>query len=331
MFDRTRLVLRPLSEREHDLDLSVVMELAGLPAGDIPLQLLEVGKLLVQARARRASSIFMMGAHVIRSGVQRHLIDLMERGLVTCLALNGAGMIHDFELALIGATTESVSRYIRDGSFGLWRETGRLNGIINEAFASDAKAGMGAAVGRVILEGDFPHKEVSLLAAAARLGVPATVHVGIGCDILHEHPDCDGAATGALSYNDFLVFAQAVAGLEGGVAMNFGSGVMAPEIYLKALAMARNVANQTGASIRRFATLVCDLYPLPDQLWPLDEKSSHAYYFRPWKTMLVRTVQDGGRSYYVRDVHARTVPGLWTAAGLAEGLMESQSLDKPIL
>lgn len=324
MFDRDKLLLRPLAEREHDLDVSVVTDLAALAAGELPPELLKMGRRLVRARNRGASSILMIGAHVIRSGVQRYIIDLMRRGLVTCLAMNGAGMIHDFELALIGATTESVSRYIKDGRFGLWRETGRINRLINEAYAADRSAGLGATLGRAIAEGDFPRQDISLLAAAARLGVPATVHVSIGCDIIHEHPDCDGAATGALSYNDFLTFAQAVAGLEGGVAMNFGSSVMAPEVYLKALAMARNVAAQAGQAIRQFSVLVCDLYPLPPTLGTLGEKDSHAYYFRPWKTMLVRTVQDGGQSFYVRDVHARTIPGLWTAAGLAEAAADCQ-------
>ena len=122
--------------------------------------------------------------------------------------------------------------------------------------------GLGEALGRAILDGDFPHKDVSVLAAAARLGVPVTVHVGIGYDILHEHPNCDGAALGQTSYRDFLIFAETVERLEGGVLLNFGSAVMGPEVYLKALAMARNVAHQEGRRIRHFTTAVFDLVPL---------------------------------------------------------------------
>src|SRR5947199_2058715 len=156
----------------------------------------------------------------------------MERGLLTHLAMNGAGPIHDWEFALIGASTESVARYIQTGEFGLWTETGRMNDAIRAAAAQ--RIGLGEALGRAILEGPFPHRDVSVLAAAARLGVPVTVHVGIGYDILHQHPNCDGAALGAASYRDFLVFTESVSRLEGGVLFNFGSAVMGPEVYLKA-------------------------------------------------------------------------------------------------
>lgn len=140
----------------------------------------------------------MIGGHVIRSGVQRFIIDMIEKNYVTCLSMNGACVIHDFEFALIGATTESVARYISEGQFGLWKETGQINDIVNAAHR-EGVIGMGAAVGRAIHEGDFPNKDISLLAACWQLGVPATVHVGIGYDIIHELPNFDGAAAGASS------------------------------------------------------------------------------------------------------------------------------------
>ena len=255
--------------------------------------------------------MLMMGAHMLRSGVQRYLIDLMEHGYLSCLAMNGAGMIHDFEFALIGATTESVARYITEGQFGLWQETGQINEIIHEAYKNDL--GMGEAVGKAIAEGDFPYKDFSVFAAGYRLQIPITVHVGIGYDIIHEHPNCDGAATGATSYRDFLRFAYLVEKLEGGIVMNFGSAVMAPEIYLKALSMARNVAHQAGRVIKHFTTLVCDLHALPDDFSQEPSKENPAYYFRPWKTMLARTVADGGESFYVQGKHADTIPALWSA------------------
>src|SRR5262249_53232868 len=154
----------------------------------------------------------------------------------------------------------SVARYIRSGEFGLWHETGRMNEVIRAG--ARANLGLGESLGREILEGAFPHKDLSVLAAGVRLGVPVTVHVGIGYDILHEHPNCDGAALGQTSYQDFLVFAEAVTRLEGGVLLNFGSAVMGPEVYLKALSMARNVAHQAGREIRHFSTGVFDLIPL---------------------------------------------------------------------
>ena len=204
-FDRSRLRIQPLAKRQNDLDLSVLLPLdAEPPPFDHPA-LSVLGRRLVEARRQGRARILLMGAHVLRAGVARHLIDLMERGLVDHLAFNGAGPIHDWEFALIGASTESVARYIQTGEFGLWEETGRMNDVIRDG--ARAGLGLGEALGRAILDGPFPHKEISVLAAAARLGVPATVHVGVGYDILHEHPNCDGAALGETSYRDFLVFA----------------------------------------------------------------------------------------------------------------------------
>lgn len=311
LFDRKRLKLLPLKQRVHDLSLRDLRPLEAKPAAEAPAGIRSAARAIIKAREKKAPVILMMGAHVLRAGVQRHIIEMMKNGDVSCLALNGAGVIHDFEYALIGATTESVARYIREGQFGLWNETGRINDIVNRAYARDRKAGFGESVGRAILKGAFPHKDISVLAQAYALGVPVTVHIGMGYDIIHEHPNFDAAASGALSYNDFLRFASLVEELEGGVVMNFGSAVMAPEIFLKALSMARNVAKRRGGEIRRFTTLVCDLRELPEDFGLEPDRSSPSYYFRPWKTMLVRTVKDGGRSFYVRGRHGDTVPALW--------------------
>lgn len=312
LFDRSRLVVKPLSERVHDLDLSVILPLDPSiePLDDDSMRKLNVvGRRVVEARRRDAAVILMMGAHVLRAGVQCFLIDLMRRGLVTHLATNGAGPIHDFEFALIGATTESVARYIRTGEFGLWKETGRLNDLARQA--AQEGIGFGEAIGREIAEGNYPYKEISVFAAAYRYGIPATVHLGMGYDITHEHPNADGAALGAASYTDFLVMAKSVEGLEGGVLLNFGSAVMGPEIYLKALAMARNVARQEGRVLAHFTTLVCDLVPLGEDTSVEAPKTDPHYYFRPWKTILVRTVADGGQSYYIQGEHRRTFPNLY--------------------
>jgi hypothetical protein len=222
--------------------------------------------------------------------------------------MNGAGTIHDYELARIGATTESVDRYIRTGEFGLWRETGELNDWIGEA--ARLELGLGENAGRRIGASDFPHRDLSILAAAYRLSVPATVHAGIGYDILAEHPNCDGAALGAASYRDFLILARAVERLEGGVLLSFGSAVMAPEVYLKALAMARNVAHREGRAIRHFTTAVFDLVPIRGDIHHTLDKSDPGYYFRPHKTILVRTVADGGESFYFCGNHRATLPAL---------------------
>jgi len=308
-FDRGRLRLQPLERREHEIDRSVLIFPDG-PRQPFEHQSLPMlAERIVEAAGNNRAVIFLCGAHVLRKGTGPLLIDLMQRGLLTHLALNGAGAIHDFELALIGATTENVARYVAEGEFGLWNETGRINDAAREAQRD--RLGLGEAVGRMIEREEFPYRQTSVLAAGARLGVPVTVHVGIGLDIIHEHPNFDGAATGAASYTDFLIFAQSVTRLEGGVFLNIGSSVTGPEVYLKALAMARNVAHQQGRRIERFTTAVFDLAELGEQLHAEASRSDPRYYFRPYKTVLVRTVADGGESCYVRGDHAHTVPALY--------------------
>jgi hypothetical protein len=311
-FDRSRLRIQPLARRQHDLDLSAVLSLDAPPPAFEHPAIPVLGRRLAEAKNSGAARILMMGAHVLRAGVSRYLIDLMQRGLVNHIAMNGAGPIHDCEFALIGATTESVARYIQSGEFGLWEETGRMNDAIRAG--ADAGLGLGEALGRAILDGPFPHKHVSVLAAGARLGVPITVHVGIGHDIIHEHPNCDGAALGQTSYQDFLIFTQTVTALEGGVMLNFGSAVMGPEVYLKALSMARNVAHQEGRVIKRFTTAVFDLIPIAGDTRRQAPMTDPQYYYRPWKTILVRTVADGGESFYVQGDHRVTLPSLHRAA-----------------
>ena len=307
IFDRSRLKVLPLSERVHDMTLEDVLPLSARPAFDDPALPIVADRIL---RAHRDSRpvILMMGAHVIKRGLSRFVIDFMERGIVTHLGVNGACAIHDFELAMIGATTENVARYIRDGQFGLWEEAGRIN-LAAIAGARDG-IGLGEAVGRMIANGDFPHRDISIFAAGYRLGVPITVHVGIGYDIIHELPSTDGAALGATSYRDFLVLAHAIESLERGVLLNFGSAVMGPEVYLKALSMARNVASQEGQRITDFTTAVFDLLELGSDTHLEAPKTDHRYYYRPYKTILVRTVQDGGESFYIRGDHQATLTNL---------------------
>ncbi len=301
-FDRSRLRIQPLSARQHDLSLPHWLSLHDpAPPFDHP----DLATLAHRIRSATGAKILMAGAHVLRAGVHRHLIDLLERGHISHLAVNGACAIHDYELARIGATTESVERYIQTGEFGLWSETGELNDWISEAAALDL--GLGENIGRRIAESDFAHRQLSLFAAAYRLSIPVTVHVGIGHDILHEHPNCDGAALGKASYRDFLIFTRAVENLENGVLLSFGSSVMAPEVYLKALAMARNVS---PAPIKHFTTAVFDLVPIQGDFRRQLPKSDPGYYFRPHKTILVRTVKDGGESFYFCADHRASVPAL---------------------
>ncbi|MBC7188002.1 MAG: hypothetical protein H5U38_13290 [Calditrichaeota bacterium] len=308
-FDRTKIHLKPLAERQHLVTLADLLHpheaRDDLHSGDI----LRVAQAVAAAHRQGKQVVLMLGAHVVKSGLSRLVIDLIERGIVTHVGMNGAVTIHDFELALVGATSESVARYISEGQFGLWQETGRINDAIVQG-ARDG-IGMGEAIGRMIEQERLPHREVSILAAGFRRGIPVTVHVGIGYDIIHEHPNCDGAALGATSYTDFLILANTIAKLEGGVLLNYGTAVMGPEVFLKALSMARNVARQQGRQIRAFTTAVLDLLDLGGELDEEPPKSDPRYYFRPYKTVLVRTVRDGGVSVYVRGEHRRTLPALY--------------------
>ena len=308
-FDRSRLQVRPLAERDHDMDLGHLLHLDD-PVECVEEPYREALVAVAEGLAARSSAarILMMGAHVIKSGVSRQVIDLLRRGVFTHVAMNGAGGIHDFELARIGATTESVARYIRTGEFGLWDETAILNDWAVDA--AQRGLGLGENFGRRILEERFPHRDVSILANAYELDIPVTLHVGVGYDITHEHPNCDGGAYGEASYRDFLIYTRAVEHLEGGVMVSLGSAIMGPEVYLKALSMARNVASQEGRRIADFMTAVFDLVPIQGNVHRELPKSDPGYYFRPHKTILVRTVADGGRSVYVCGDHRLTVPAL---------------------
>lgn len=191
------------------------------------------------ARQRGAGILWGIGAHVIKTGVSPVIVDLMERAYVSAIAMNGAGLIHDFEVALSGATSEDVDEALGPGRFGMAEETGRM---LNRAIAdaSSSKTGIGRAVGQMLAEMRTPHTRASLLCAAHRLQVPVTVHVALGTDIIHMHPDASGAAIGDASLRDFRYFTSAVARLTGGVYVNCGSAVVLPEVFLKAVALVRN-------------------------------------------------------------------------------------------
>jgi hypothetical protein len=207
------------------------------------------------ARAHRAGRpvILGMGAHVIKVGLSPQVIDLLERGVITAVAMNGAGAIHDYEIATVGRSSEDVGKGLEDGSFGMARETGiAVNGAA--ADAARAGTGLGRGVGDRILKEAPPFANLSILAACARLGRPATVHVAIGSDIVHMHANADGAAIGATTMHDFRLLASVVADLSGGVYLNLGSAVVLPEVFVKALNLARNL----GHDVQDFTTANMD-------------------------------------------------------------------------
>jgi hypothetical protein len=197
--------------------------------------------------------IFGMGAHVIKVGLSPLIIDLMRRGLLSCVALNGAGAIHDVEIALAGKTSEDVAAHLASGQFGMASEAAEL---INCAVADapHANRGMGRAIGETLLKRLAPFNKTSIIAAAARLGVPCTIHVSIGSDTIHMHPTFDGSATGRASHSDFITFADQVRHLSGGVYVNIGSAVVLPEVFLKAFSLAANL----GKAPRNLTTVNMD-------------------------------------------------------------------------
>jgi hypothetical protein len=251
---------------------------------------------VLRARERAKPILWGLGAHVIKTGLSPIVIDLMERGLVTGLALNGAGIVHDFEIALTGRTSEDVSGSLGRGAFGMARETGEE---INRAISRGVKRGLGLgdAIGGYLAARRPPHVEMSLLAAAARLGLPATVHVAIGTDIVHMHPACDPAAVGRGSHLDFRAFAAQVARLGGGgVYLNVGSAVVLPEVFLKAVTLARNL----GHRLKGFTTANLDFIQS----------------YRPLTNVVRRPTQGAGRGISLTGHHEILVPLL--AAALVE-------------
>lgn len=321
-FDRSRLTLFPLQERPNLVTLAdLCFPEESPPSGSPPRGVPEVARAVCEARKAGRPVVLLFGGHVVKEGLGPYVCAMLRKGMLTHVATNGSGLIHDFELALQGATSESVPDHIRDGRFGMWRETGTLNDIAREAAAKGE--GLGEATGRYMTDQGLRYRHISIFATAWQQGIPATCHVAVGQDIVHQHPNCDGAAWGAASYTDFLIFAASLERIEGGVFLNVGSAVCGPEVYLKALSMVRNVAACQNRHVRRFTTAVFDIVPLPEN-WRdgTPDKSSPGYYFRPWKTILIRTVAEGGQSYYVCAPHRQSLPWLyyevmrqWTTVG----------------
>ena len=249
-----------------------------------------------EAQTAGRGIVWGLGAHVVKTGLAPVIIDLMERGFVSAIATNGAGVIHDFELALSGSTSEDVEEALGPGRFGMAEETGRLlNAAINDGVKQGL--GLGQAVGRRLREMAPSHEALSIVAAAERLAIPVTVHVAIGTDINHMHPDASGAAIGEGSLRDFRYFVSNVAKLEGGVYLNCGSAVVLPEVFLKAVALARN----RGASLQGLTTVNLDFTRL----------------YRPQTNVVSRPVAGIGKGYSLVGHHEIMIPLL--AAAIVEG------------
>lgn len=244
--------------------------------------------------AKDREFVWMIGAHVVKCGLSRYLIELMKKGYVTVLAMNGAAAIHDFEIACFGETSEDVAANLAKGIFGFSRETSEgMNNAVAEGVA--VGLGLGEAIGAYLHKGDKPNLSYSILSEAYRLGIPVTVHVAIGTDILVQHPGFDGAAWGELSARDFRIFAARIEqlGTRGGVALNIGSAVIMPEVFLKAFSVARNL----GASFEKITTCNLDMIQ----------------HYRPVENVLRRPSQFGGKSIPITGHHEILIPLLYSA------------------
>ena len=259
-----------------------------LAGGDFPDLVRRMG----EAHRNRRPIILGMGAHVIKVGLNPILIDLMQRGIITAVALNGAGIIHDSEIAMVGRTSEEVADVLGAGAFGAARETGET---LNQAIVEGARRGIGIgqAVGEMLLARQFPHNQQSLLAMAAHLQVPVTVHVAMGTDIIHIHPGADGGAIGQAGHHDFRVFCRLVSELEGGVYLNVGSAVLLPEVFLKALTVVRNLGHQ----VKRFTTANFDFIR----------------HYRPATNVVHRPTLEGGKGFNFTGHHELMLPLLAAA------------------
>jgi len=306
--DLNHIQTRPLSDRKSLVKISdnarpwqkgasfkdFLDSLPNILAGDHVRRVITA----VAAAAKNEKVIILgMGAHVIKVGLNPVVVNLMERGIVSAIALNGAGIIHDFELALTGQTSEDVAVSLQDGAFGMATETGVF---LCEAIqsAGHRQIGIGEAVGQSIIANNLPFADKSILAAGVRLGIPVTVHVAIGTDIIHMHPQFDPAAAGEATHRDFRTFAGIVAALEGGVYLNAGSAVILPEIFLKAVSLARNL----GYRLNRFTTVNMDFIA----------------HYRPLTNVVKRPTAQGGQGFNLIGHHEILLPLI--AAGVIEAI-----------
>ncbi|MBA3012849.1 MAG: hypothetical protein FP812_21800 [Desulfobacula sp.] len=271
--------------------------LASLPAILAGNDIKAVIQAIALAARKKKQVCFAMGGHVIKTGMNPIIIDLMEKEILTMISMNGSGIIHDLEVAYTGSTSEDVAATLKDGSFGMAKETSAL---LNQAIknADKQSIGLGRAVGEMILAENLPHKHLSLNAAGARLDIPVTVHVAIGTDIIHMHPDFDAGACGAASHRDFKLFAAQVAGLEKGIFINAGSAVILPEVFLKAVTLARNL----GACLDAFTTVNLDFIR----------------HYRPMTNVVNRPTLGKGKGYAIVGHHEILIPLI--AAGVIESL-----------
>ena len=267
----------------------------------------ELVERIVIARKNNKPVILSMGAHVIKNRLSAYLIEMIKRGWITHVAGNGAGSIHDFELCFNGGTSEDVPTAIEDGSFGMWEETGRW---MNEAIQAGARQNLGYGESLAVYidrnPEKFPYRDDCVLYQAYKHGIPATYHIALGTDIIHQHPSVDFAAIGTCSGVDFHKICYSVSQMDGGVFLNFGSGVIGPEVFLKALSISRNL----GYEVFKITTANFDLIDLGDYRSKIGYDDPN-YYYRPRKNIVNRPTSVGGKGWHFCGDHQVTIPNLY--------------------
>jgi phosphoheptose isomerase len=303
--DLNRVQTYPLPQRVNKFDIkNFTLPESPTPSYENP-EFDEVIERILKARLANRPVIWSIGAHVIKRGLSPILIRLMQLGIITHIAGNGASTIHDFEIALQGHTSEDVASSIENGTFGMADDTGRLMNMAMRKGVSQG-LGIGESLARWIEEDNrFLYKEHSVVYNAYKLGIPYTVHIAIGTDIIHQHPMVDFAAIGWGSGQDFKIYTQSICDLEDGVFCNFGSSVIGPEVFLKALSIARNIHGKP----RIFTTANFDIIPLQDYRKPIGDDNPD-YYYRPRKNIIIRPVSLGGKGFHINADHIVTIPNL---------------------
>lgn len=275
------------SAQPHKKGESLKRFFEGLPGYLAAKDLKSIAKSVIEAYRNNRPVILGMGAHPIKVGLSKVIIDLMQKGVINALATNGACIIHDFEISYLGQTSEDVARELCTGTFGMAEETGQM---LNRAIIEGVKRGygIGKSIGEFIDYSDFRFKEMSIFREAYRLQIPATVHVAIGSDIIHMHPEADGFSIGEGSMRDFRLLSSVISDLEGGVYINLGSAVILPEVFLKALTVVRNL----GYKVERFTTVNMDFIQ----------------HYRPQENVLKRPTMTGGQCFALTGHHEIMFP-----------------------
>jgi hypothetical protein len=326
IFDPSVIRTYPVANRTNKVKLSDLVDPKNVltrlyPIGEAESSICQLAELIVQMARSKKPVFWITGAHLVKNGLGPIVVDLIKRGILSLVATNGAGIIHDFELSLIGETSEYVPNALPEGQFGMATELGYINAVQSEG--QQCEYGYGESIGRFVCDPkfraavekrldlkqplSFQHTDISIIAQCFQYKIPLTVHVGVGTDVIDQHPNFDGSAKGGCSGRDFLIFTKAVTKMtDGGVVLNVGSAVTGPEVLLKAVSMAGNV----GKVPQGIVTADFDLKPYHPEA--MKDESHCSYYFRHHKSVATRIPEAfGGKGFYIQGNQKLTIPRLY--------------------